>query len=379
MRLADLVEFARQNFGSLQGLPPQGGNVPSGDNVGGPRPPLPAWLDPEAAGRIPTLASSDAIVIEGPPTPVGASTGNGKWSIDVLAYYLPFHFYRQNWGIYLLASGVARLATVLLTEDPLARTDQSRLELARRLLLGHEEWHFRSELAAAGAEVVGRLPAYQDYFLRGAATSLEEALANAWALRYTFGTAKSGARDRAIAWMRSQGPGYRNFASWLRQQQFEEGKRQAATFMIERFNPARGTFGSGPTILAIHQCGKPSAHTPLSLPWPAEFLFPGRIQAQDGAPVRVVGDITWLRTARRFPKFRGLVVAVHSNDHPPPHIHIQHPPGADFTRYEWPALQPLKGDPKLSGRAAKDLDAYVQTYGGGIRKRLEAVYGPLRA
>ena len=67
-------------------------------------------------------------------------------------------------------------------------------------------------------------------------------------------------------------------------------------------------------------------------------------------------------------------VLVHTHDHPPPHIHIQLPPGCDYSRYEWPALEPLKRNPALTGRQRKALSRYVDEYGAEIDKLVREAY-----
>lgn len=47
---------------------------------------------------------------------------------------------------------------------------------------------------------------------------------------------------------------------------------------------------------------------------------------------------------RPFPKHNGVVVKVHSREHPPPNIHVEMPPGKEVTRCEWPSLEPGEGD-----------------------------------
>ena len=77
---------------------------------------------------------------------------------------------------------------------------------------------------------------------------------------------------------------------------------------------------------------------------------------------------------RPFPNAYGMQVVVHTNDHPPPHIHIFIPPGGRETRYKWPELQPLKGDPPLQRSAEKALRRYLDAYGDEIREKLNSVY-----
>jgi hypothetical protein len=77
---------------------------------------------------------------------------------------------------------------------------------------------------------------------------------------------------------------------------------------------------------------------------------------------------------RPFPKHNGVVVKVHSREHPPPHIHVEMPPGKEVTRCEWPSLEPVEGDPQLSDKQRAKLREYLQRFGGKICERLRSVY-----
>jgi hypothetical protein len=104
---------------------------------------------------------------------------------------------------------------------------------------------------------------------------------------------------------------------------------------------------------------------------PTEFLYDGLTRSV--APIRVVLDAPGVGVLKPFPKDMGLRVLVHSNDHPPPHIHVESPPGTPFTRLEWSTLRPLPGDRALSGRQQKDLDHYLSKYGTQIDQRVRQV------
>lgn len=72
-------------------------------------------------------------------------------SVDVLAYYLPFHG-NSNWGIYILDAGVDMLATSLihLSDHRLARLDAEYL--AKHKLLLHELGHHAVEIVHTSLE-----------------------------------------------------------------------------------------------------------------------------------------------------------------------------------------------------------------------------------
>ena len=73
-------------------------------------------------------------------------------SVDVLAYYLPFHG-NSNWGIYILDAGVDMLTTSLihLSDHRLSRLDAEYL--AKHKLLLHEIGHHAVEIVHTSLEI----------------------------------------------------------------------------------------------------------------------------------------------------------------------------------------------------------------------------------
>ena len=73
-------------------------------------------------------------------------------SVDVLAYYLPFHG-NSNWGIYILDAGVDILTTSLihLSDHTLSRPDAEYL--AKHKLLLHELGHHAVEIVHTSLEI----------------------------------------------------------------------------------------------------------------------------------------------------------------------------------------------------------------------------------
>ena len=149
--------------------------------------------------------------------------------------------------------------------------------------------------------------------------------------------------------MRRQGPGYRDFEKWVSSARFAAGCRRASQHMLE-----------------ILPGGSPSRSEP------AEFLFDSTRRFK--APIYLVLDASLGTALKPFPKAHGMRVLVHTRDHPPPHIHIDIPPGQPFSRCEWPSLQPLKGDITLSSAQRRNLDAYTAEYGSEIDQKVRAVY-----
>jgi hypothetical protein len=358
--LADLRQFARQ-FG---GRPPQSGRSPEPD-----------WLqaalsEPRSAGATGQLvvAETDRLLVEGPVQPAAPPQTLSTNGTDALAWYCPFHFYdERQWGIYIHAPGLHYLAAVL-NGRALAASDELMLNWAQRLLIEHERWHFLSEVAATRAELVRRVAVYEAYFQDKKALRLEEKLANAAALRDGLRRAQPDVRRRAAKWMRSQPDGYREFDECLSPKAFLEKKREAGQLMT---GPAsiRVTENTLAQSIPLTLQLKPA---PNLLPGPTEFLFPERRPWQ--IPIRIVGAPRWLRVAKLFPKYSNMRVEVHSNDHPPPHIHIKRPPEKEYTCYKWPEREPLQGFPRLSAKAQKEFEQYLERYGPQIDERVKRVF-----
>jgi hypothetical protein len=59
---------------------------------------------------------------------------------DALAFYVPFHFYCKDWGIYIRDTGVKYLAFVL-KGGALIPGDEEYLSTAEFILRHHEMWY----------------------------------------------------------------------------------------------------------------------------------------------------------------------------------------------------------------------------------------------
>lgn len=266
---------------------------------------------------------------------------------DVLAHYLPYHFYCGGvWGIYIHALGVIRLATVV-KGTLLAAGDSSFADVAEHVLFNHEAYDCRVEAAATQAEVVARQPVYHSYFDDRRAVPHEEALANAYAYRQL--TRFSPQHAPSVGqWMSSQGVGYGDFHRYAQAADFRRGQQECGRHIIRHV---------------------PGGRIPASAT-PAGFLFDslrmGRIPT-----FLVVDDIVEPYVLRPFPKFNGMVIKVHSRDHPPPHIHIEMPPGELLTKYVWDEpLRPVPECPQLSSKAGKRFEEYVARFGQAIHEEV---------
>ncbi|MDC0936200.1 hypothetical protein OAS39_07920, partial [Pirellulales bacterium] len=152
-------------------------------------------------------------------------------------FYLPYHFYSTRWGIYLKASGIIRVASLL--KDGMLKGglpsigDDDLLHLAQRILCEHEFFHFVAETACARAEVVAKKRLYDLYYPHPFAAPHEEALANAHSFLKALVGQPGPVKKIVGAWMAGQGPGYRDYKLWLPRGRFDHGCRRAAHHMLE--------------------------------------------------------------------------------------------------------------------------------------------------
>ncbi len=210
-------------------------------------------------------------------------------------------------------------------------------------VLDHERLHFQAEVACSRAEVIAGYRLYDTYFSDGFAAAHEEALANASAFR-PLKKAKSPIPSRVTTWMKHQGPGYCDFDRWDSPARFAAGCRLASQHMLKGFRS-------------------------VSSRQPAEFVFDS---IRFKPPIYLVLDVSLAKILKAFPKKDGMRVLVHTRDHPPPHIHIEAP--RCETRYIWPELRPLEGDPELSSRERGILDSYLERLGSEIDAKVRSVY-----
>ena len=135
--------------------------------------------------------------IELAPIEVGpAPTGKrGPWGepTDALAWYVPYHFSSNRWGIYLTEHGIDKVAGVVLAGLMLREPGRAQAELTAdavtygaNFLLRHEAFHFAVEMFATGLEAAQRVRMYRPYeevYTSQAGTDdwVEEQLANFWA------------------------------------------------------------------------------------------------------------------------------------------------------------------------------------------------------
>lgn len=386
MSLLDLVAFAQSKIshGDLSNdrasppWPPTGvepPSLPEGENANltGERPPHPGWLG-NTENEISPLAGLDSQIFDegelaSPVAPLpGSASPHG---VDVLAYYLPYHFYgKKVWGIYLRATGILELAASI-KGSVVSRGDDDAVRASTRVLFNHEFFHCHTEAAATRAEVVVRDAVYRHYFHDRHAAEREEAMANAAAYRLlekSFPVFAKAVRE----WMIRQGPGYRRFGDYGASKDFHKGKRQCSQHIV-RFVPSRF---DDPLASACRQAGTlpPWPLPPLHPKLPSEFLF-GKISPRSVPTYLVIEPGIAQQVLRPLAKFAGVRVQAHrSREHLPPHFHVEIPPGKERTRYIWPTLLPMKEDDKLSGKEERKLQEYLQVHGVELLKQLRQAY-----
>jgi hypothetical protein len=352
MSLRTLVAYAQQNFASFDEL----ARVNPDEAVLGlpteiTRPPLPGWLEDDTPfEEFPIQAES--WIIEGDADLLNPPANVDIFGVDALAFYLPFHFYRERWGIYVLSSGVVHLASVL-KGGPLRPGDEAYLEVADWILIEHEQFHANVEISATRAEMIARRAMYWPYFRSSPAAQQEEGLANANAVRWALTSNEDplDVQSKLEAWMKRQGPGYCEYDRFLSSRTFSSGLERTTRHLVKHLPGPAPKLGATP-------------HT---------FLFRGARRYK--MPLTRVHDLVGgnVSILRPFPKAHGLQVFVHTNDHPPAHIHIRS--NGFETRYEWKSLKPLKGDSPLSQSGEKGLRRYLKEYGADIRVKVAKIYG----
>lgn len=374
MAIHDLVQAVQSLFPPLGKIPEPESGAPSrasDDAEGGAielppvsRSPLPKGIEP---GKGIPFPADGVLVLEEALRSVSQSPPP---AIDVLAYYLPFHFYADKWGIYVRASGILSVAFMLASASGRALSNDL-LNLAASILVQHERFHFFSEIACSRAELVLPDELYRHYFHDRRATAIEEALCNAYVLRTVLRGRPTDVRDQVEQWMLTQGPGYAAFRKCLSSSAFARWCQVATNKMC---CSSRGVLVSSSGIRAGGVTLTRKHPSQRYAPAPTEFLFAGL--ARSTAPTLLVRDAPSVGVLRPFPKYAGMRILVHTHDHPPPHIHVEVPPGRDLTRLTWPTLEPIPGDSPLSRQQRTSLDDYLAKYGEEIDQKVRKVYSP---
>ena len=277
--------------------------------------------------------------------------------------YAPFHFYNSShWGIYIRDFGLLHVASKFLGRQSLTAADNWVLELARQFLLAHEYFHFQTEVAVSRYEILlFQSTMYQDHvYLHHCADRhsswLEELVANAKAFREIQRLPNSNLNFTSFlaSWMKSQPPGYRDYTLWNTRNGLKKGEAEITAH--------------------LHASVRHWRHGPIESDSSALHLY--RNAEYSTVPIfRVPDRRLSLGSVRHFPKAFGLRVSVFSNDHPPPHIHVDFLDGNPTVRIGWPSLQPLGNGFSLSRSQRENLRHYLSLHRSKILERLKKVFG----
>jgi hypothetical protein len=110
--------------------------------------------------------------------------GEGE-SIEQLAWYRSYHYGASNWGIYILRSGVYKVANALISHGV---EQHNAIALAQEFLIRHEKTHFQTDLGVTSLELASNsslfIPTRKRIFSSSPSWHLEEeGLANSYAYR----------------------------------------------------------------------------------------------------------------------------------------------------------------------------------------------------
>tara|TARA_B100000780_G_scaffold272124_1_gene233905 strand:- start:1283 stop:2368 length:1086 start_codon:yes stop_codon:yes gene_type:complete len=142
-------------------------------------------------------------------------------SIDTLAFYLPFHLYPENWGVYVYAHGIQTIKNALqpyFSAGHTVMSEQYRLSLL--LLEKHESFHHKTEMFVTRLEAILRQSCYIDAIIprynlvRYKKESYEETCANSFAREKVLSDKKVkkgekvALRKQINEFFKNQPPGY---------------------------------------------------------------------------------------------------------------------------------------------------------------------------
>jgi hypothetical protein len=361
------------------------------------------WNRPALPERVPegdiiNLEEEPKIADEDSETDLGVDDllpDNTASAFDVWAFYLPFHFYRSAWGIYILKSGVLKLTAGLLASRSLLPAQHWVFVLAWRVLLLHEMSHHLTELALARAQASltmfdMRPPIYPIFFRDRVSNALEEALANAVAYRRVgplfYGSAfrSSGTfktvRSQLRSVMKNQGPGYSDFDRVLSDSKFSDGREallDRAFFCNNRKNyfslleSTKDDEGLSSTKNYWGPRNIDASDPKPSEVYPKDFWFDTKSYLAASTPTRFVDDRPGVQIAfaKPFPKYNGIQVFVYPNDHRPPHIHARDLKTHAERRFIWPNLDALDETPRIPTVSA--VRSYCQVFENEISQKID--------
>ena len=206
------------------------------------------------------------------------------------------------------------------------------------------------------------------------ASWIEESLANAKAyqslgrqiLRIASQSAIDQFKSFLATWMKRQPPGYRDYDQWKGRMGVTNGEAAIKEHLHQSLEHWRLNYG----IKGHWRRSKTHNYIDvLDLFRDAEY---SKISVTRILDARLPG----LGSVREFPKAYGLQVSVFSNDHPPPHVHVDFLDGKPKLRVAWPSLQSLSNARPLSRSERSNLSEYLNLHGQNILRKLRIIFGP---
>lgn len=172
--------------------------------------------------------------------------------VDALAWYLPFHYFGLDWGIYIKEQSILEIAALIYVRmgqpHMSAKLSEDLCRMSLTVLYLHEAFHHKVESFAARLEMATLTPVYRSYkdnvvkVVRNTDSHLEEAVACAEMLARLDEVAyKKGVENRTRqatkrflqAWIPQLNPGYRlglehldDESKWILQSQIAEGSER---------------------------------------------------------------------------------------------------------------------------------------------------------
>ena len=208
--------------------------------------------------------------------------------IDVLAWYRPFHVFRQTWGIYLTVSGIRYVAAEVLRIDP--RTPLERgIEVAITALLRHEEFHYQVEVYATGHELATGVPTYRRFqhrFQLSGHLRRAESLANRRMVTHNWSGLGGASTKQAVETVADAGPlDYAHWRAYAPADRYAEAKSALAAEVIE---------ADAYHLPDDPPCSMPAGSGPVP---PRYAFFPGRqlstpIWKRHQVPLYLIQDVS---------------------------------------------------------------------------------------
>jgi hypothetical protein len=152
----------------------------------------------------------------------------------------------------------------------------------------------------------------------------------------------------------TQPAGYRDYDQWCRNATTMHKGRAALTSRIHEISPNHSRLRVNAEVLRLYEN--------------AEYSRVPVVRVHDSR-------ISWLKSARLFPKAHGVQVMVHlRGEHPPPHIHAEFLNSNKVVKIAWQPLGPMRGEPQLSAREEKHLRSYLEEYQDEMLEKLKKAF-----